>query len=123
MYTEWASLSSSIQQDSEDSQSALEKFTPGVRKNVTASIILQIALNLGISQSEEPSSLITNNDVHWCMKIICYCRTLPLTEHDTINKCVYIYCEWFLHQRLVPHVNFNIFKILIFNCNELFLII
>lgn len=94
MYSEWASLSILIQQGSENSQSVLEKFAPGVGKEVTLSIIRQLATNLGIAQAAEPSSLVTDKEVQWCMEVICFGLSLPLTEHDTVRDCVNVYCEW-----------------------------
>ncbi|KAJ8675024.1 hypothetical protein QAD02_010810 [Eretmocerus hayati] len=94
MYSEWASLSLLIQQGSEDSQSVLEKFAPGVGKDVTLSIIRQLATNLGIAQAAEPSPLNTDKEVQWCMEVICFGLSLPLTEHDTVRDCVNVYCEW-----------------------------
>lgn len=94
MYSEWASLSVLIQRGSEDSQSVLEKFAPGVGREVTLSIVRQLATNLGIAQAAEPSTLITDKEVQWCMEVICFGLSLPLTEHDTIRDCVNVYCEW-----------------------------
>ncbi|XP_032454306.1 ral GTPase-activating protein subunit beta isoform X8 [Nasonia vitripennis] len=94
MYSEWASLSILIQQGSEDSQSVLEKFAPGVGREVTLSIVRQLATNLGIAQAAEPSPLNTDKEVRWCMEVICFGLSLPLTEHDTVRDCVNVYCEW-----------------------------
>lgn len=94
MYSEWASLSSLIQQGSEDSQSVLEKFSPGVGREVALSIVRQLAANLGIAQAAEPSSLNNDREIQWCMEVICYGLSLPLNEHDTVRDCVNVYCEW-----------------------------
>ncbi|XP_014219177.1 ral GTPase-activating protein subunit beta isoform X2 [Copidosoma floridanum] len=94
MYSEWASLSILIQQGSEDSQSVLEKFNSVVGKDVTLSIVRQLAANLGIAQAAEASPLITDKEVQWCMEVICFGLSLPLTEHDTVRDCVNVYCEW-----------------------------
>lgn len=94
MYSEWASLSTLIQQGSEESQSVLEKFPPGAGKEVALSIVRQLAANLGITQAGEPSPLSTDKEVQWCMEVICFGLSLPLAEHDTVRDCVNIYCEW-----------------------------
>ncbi|XP_033225547.1 ral GTPase-activating protein subunit beta isoform X3 [Belonocnema kinseyi] len=94
MYSEWASLSTLIQQGSEDSQSVLEKFAPGVGREVALSIVRQLAANLGIAQAAEPSPLNTDREIQWCMEVICFGLSLPLTEHDTVRDCVSVYCEW-----------------------------
>lgn len=94
MYSDWASLSILIQQGSEDSASVLEKFSPGVGREVTLAIVRQLATNLGIAQAAEPSLLNTDKQVGWCMEVICFGLGLPLTEHDTVRDCVNVYCEW-----------------------------
>ncbi|XP_014232121.1 ral GTPase-activating protein subunit beta isoform X1 [Trichogramma pretiosum] len=94
MYSEWASLSMLIQQGTDDSQSVLEKFAPGVGREVTLSIVRQLATNLGIAQAAEASPLNTDKEVQWCMEVICFGLSLPLTEHDTVRDCVNVYCEW-----------------------------
>ncbi|XP_024939049.1 ral GTPase-activating protein subunit beta isoform X11 [Cephus cinctus] len=94
MYSEWASLSALIQQGSEESQSVLEKFSPGAGREVALSIVRQLAANLGITQAAEPSPLNTDREVQWCMEVICFGLSLPLAEHDTVRDCVNVYCEW-----------------------------
>ncbi|XP_076655092.1 ral GTPase-activating protein subunit beta isoform X2 [Halictus rubicundus] len=94
MYSEWASLSILVQQGSEDSQSVLEKFSPGAGKEVALSIVRQLAANLGITQAAEPSPLCSDKEVQWCMEVICFGLSLPLAEHDTVRDCVNVYCEW-----------------------------
>nr|XP_033327180.1 ral GTPase-activating protein subunit beta isoform X6 [Megalopta genalis] len=94
MYSEWASLSILVQQGSEESQSVLEKFSPGAGKEVALSIVRQLAANLGITQAAEPSPLCTDKEVQWCMEVICFGLSLPLAEHDTVRDCVNVYCEW-----------------------------
>ena len=94
MYSEWASLSTLIQQGSEDSQSVLEKFSPGVGREVALSIVRQLASSLGIAHAAEPSPLNTDREIQWCMEVICFGLSLPLTEHDTVRDCVNVYCEW-----------------------------
>ncbi|XP_076297619.1 ral GTPase-activating protein subunit beta isoform X5 [Lasioglossum baleicum] len=94
MYSEWASLSILVQQGSEESQSVLEKFSPGAGKEVALSIVRQLAANLGITQAAEPSPLCSDKEVQWCMEVICFGLSLPLAEHDTVRDCVNVYCEW-----------------------------
>ncbi|XP_050058118.1 ral GTPase-activating protein subunit beta isoform X4 [Aphis gossypii] len=94
MYCEWASLSSAVQNCGEFGQSVLSKFPPGSGKEVVLSVIKQLSSNLGITQPPEPSKLAKDNEVTWCMEVICYGLSLPLSEHDTIRDCVHIYCDW-----------------------------
>lgn len=94
MYSEWASLSALIQRDSDESRSVLEKFSPGAGREVALSVVRQLAVNLGIAQAAEPSSLNTDKEVQWCMEVICFGLSLPLAEHDTVRDCVNVYCEW-----------------------------
>ncbi|XP_050531868.1 ral GTPase-activating protein subunit beta isoform X2 [Daktulosphaira vitifoliae] len=94
MYCEWASLSLAVQNCGELGQSVLNKFPAGSCKEVVTSVIKQLSSNLGITQPPEPSKLIKDNEVIWCMEVICYGLSLPLSEHDTIRDCVHIYCDW-----------------------------
>ncbi|KAJ8896860.1 hypothetical protein PR048_002206 [Dryococelus australis] len=105
MYSEWASLSALIQNGSEDSQSVLGKFPSTAGKEVALAIVRQLASNLGISQPPEPSPLQTDRDVQWCMEVICFGMSLPLSEHDTIRDCVHVYCEWLSALHPVPKVS------------------
>ncbi|KAE8751950.1 hypothetical protein FOCC_FOCC001427 [Frankliniella occidentalis] len=94
MYREWASLSSRLLNGSEEGHSVLEKFPGNAGKDVSLAIIRQLASNVGISQPPQPSNLITDREVQWCMEVICFGLSLPLSEHDTIRDCVNVYCEW-----------------------------
>ncbi|KAK9703556.1 RALGAPB N-terminal domain [Popillia japonica] len=102
MYSEWISLSSFVQNSPEASQSVLEKFGITTSKEITLSIVHHLATNLGISQPPEPSPLLTDSEVQWCMEVLCYGLSLPLTEHDAIKDCVNVYCEWL--SALLPNV-------------------
>lgn len=42
--------------------------------------------------------------VQWCMEVICFGLTLPLTEHETIKDCVNVYCEWLSALLPVPKI-------------------
>lgn len=53
-----------------------------------------MAGTLGISGPAEPSKLLTDQDVSWCMDVICFGLSLPLTDHEIIKDCVNLYCEW-----------------------------
>ncbi|XP_065199453.1 ral GTPase-activating protein subunit beta isoform X2 [Planococcus citri] len=98
MYSKWTSLTNKLYSrnccENLEDQSVLSKFSSGIGKQVTIPIVRQLASNLGITQSAEPSKLTTEKDVFWCMEIISYGLTLPLTEHDTVRDCVHVYCEW-----------------------------
>lgn len=122
MYAEWASLSPIIAANSNGSpQSVLTKFMGNAGRDVSTAVVKQLASNLGITQSPEPSILHTDEEVNnshfcesskfilliscrcfsashlqvnWCMNVICHGLSLPLTEHETIKDCVNVYCEW-----------------------------
>ncbi|XP_055857706.1 ral GTPase-activating protein subunit beta isoform X12 [Episyrphus balteatus] len=96
MYSEWASLSSTIASNSAEAQSSsvLNKFPASAGKEVAVSVVKQLASNLGITQNAEPSHLVKDEEVTWCMDVICFGLSLPLQEHETIKDCVNVYCEW-----------------------------
>ncbi|XP_058980656.1 ral GTPase-activating protein subunit beta isoform X9 [Musca domestica] len=96
MYGEWVSLSSQITANSCAAQSCsvLNKFPASSGREVTVSVVKQLATNLGITQNAEPSHLVKDDEVNWCMDVICFGLSLPLQEHETIKDCVNIYCEW-----------------------------
>ncbi|XP_041352672.1 ral GTPase-activating protein subunit beta-like isoform X2 [Gigantopelta aegis] len=94
MYSEWSSLQEEIQ-SGKGNQSVLNNFPPGVGQEVASVVVRNIAANLSISAaSDEPSNLKDDKDVKWTMEVLCFGLGLPLTEHDTINDCVKVYCEW-----------------------------
>ncbi|XP_018330220.1 ral GTPase-activating protein subunit beta isoform X2 [Agrilus planipennis] len=94
MYSEWTSLSYQVQTCGLENPSVLEKFGETVGKEVALGVVRQLASNLGITQTAEPSPLITDKEVNWCMEVICFGLSLPLAEHDIIKDCVNVYCEW-----------------------------
>uniref|UniRef100_A0A1Q3FD58 Putative ral gtpase-activating protein subunit beta n=1 Tax=Culex tarsalis TaxID=7177 RepID=A0A1Q3FD58_CULTA len=96
MYSEWASLVPTITENinSVQSQSVLGKFGIAGGRDVAAVVVKQLAGNLGITNAAEPSSLSSDQEVQWCMDVICHGLSLPLAEHDIIKDCVNIYCEW-----------------------------
>ena len=55
-----------------------------------------VAQHLGITvpADAKPSPLQTEEEVNWCMEVICHGLCLPLEDHMTIRDCVNIYCEW-----------------------------
>lgn len=63
MYSEWTSLSLTLPHGTEDHQSVLEKFGSPVGKEITLGVVHQLASNLGITQPQEPSILVTDKDV------------------------------------------------------------
>ncbi|XP_055683334.1 ral GTPase-activating protein subunit beta isoform X3 [Lutzomyia longipalpis] len=106
MYTEWASLSPVIASNSCSAQNCvLNKFQGNAGKDVAVAVVKQLASNLGISQPAEPSNLITDQEVLWCMDVICYGLSLPLNEHETIKDCVNVYCEWMTALNPVPRIS------------------
>ncbi|XP_063707016.1 ral GTPase-activating protein subunit beta isoform X2 [Culicoides brevitarsis] len=96
MYSQWASLAPVIDQNVNGSQSksVLNKFSMSCGKDVALTVIKQIASTFSVAQPTEPSPLTTDQEVLWCMDVICYGLSLPLTEHETIKDCVNVYCEW-----------------------------
>ncbi|XP_069691801.1 ral GTPase-activating protein subunit beta isoform X2 [Periplaneta americana] len=105
MYSEWASLTSLIQNGNEESQSVLGKFPMAAGKEVAMAVVKQLAANLGFAQAAEPSPLTTDREVQWCMEVICFGMSLPLSEHDTIRDCVHVYCEWLSALHPVPKIS------------------
>ncbi|XP_049281272.1 ral GTPase-activating protein subunit beta isoform X3 [Anopheles funestus] len=96
MYSEWASLYPIIAENitNAQSQSVLGKFSIVGGRDVAAVVIKQLASTLGITNNAEPSNLHTDQEVQWCMDVICHGLSLPLSEHDIIKDGVNIYCEW-----------------------------
>lgn len=126
MYTEWASLTPTITSNVNGAQShsVLTKFSgsSGVavtvavsffnqpvcflyKVNLSFQVVKQLASNLGISQAAEPSSLVTDQEVFWCMDVISYGLSLPLTDHETIKDCVNVYCEWLTALHPSPRIS------------------
>lgn len=107
MYNEWTSLTSVISTNSAEAQkqSVLNKFSGLAGREVAIAVVKQLAGNLGITQPAEPSSLENDQEVHWCMNVICFGLSLPLSEHETIKDCVNVYCEWLTALHPVPRVS------------------
>ncbi|XP_067623765.1 ral GTPase-activating protein subunit beta isoform X7 [Eurosta solidaginis] len=107
MYSEWVSLSSQISADScaAQSSSVLNKFPASAGREVTVSVVRQLASNLGITQNAEPSHLVRDEEVNWCMDVICFGLSLPLQEHETIKDCVNVYCEWLTSLHPQPRIS------------------
>ncbi|XP_052272276.1 ral GTPase-activating protein subunit beta-like isoform X2 [Dreissena polymorpha] len=93
MYSDWTSLRDEIQFNKAN-LSVLNKFPEAVGKDVACSVVKHIATNLSISNSCEPSNLVTDAEVKWTMEVLCYGLGLPLDQIDTIKDCVSVYCEW-----------------------------
>ncbi|XP_018785169.1 PREDICTED: ral GTPase-activating protein subunit beta isoform X5 [Bactrocera latifrons] len=107
MYSEWVSLSSQISADNCAAQSCsvLNKFPASAGREVTVSVVRQLASNLGITQNAEPSHLVRDEEVNWCMDVICFGLSLPLQEHETIKDCVNVYCEWLTALHPQPRIS------------------
>jgi hypothetical protein len=73
MYSEWASLTSLIQNGNEESHSVLGKFPIAAGKEVAMAVVKQLAANLGFAQAAEPSPLSTDREVQWCMEASSKC--------------------------------------------------
>lgn len=67
MYSEWASLSPVIAANSNSSSNTvLNKFSAIAGREVSQAVVKQLAANLGITQSAEPSILVTDEEVNQC---------------------------------------------------------
>lgn len=96
MYSEWVSLPVTAQAE-EKRWSVLHKLPGSTGRDVVIAVVKPLALNLGISTPNcEPSNLKTDKEVQWCMEVICYGLSLPLSEHEAIRDCVHVYCEWIM---------------------------
>lgn len=74
MYSEWASLSSVIAEKSNGSaNTVLNKFSNVAGRDVSQAVAKQLATNLGITQSPEPSILITDDEVSFVLCCCCCC--------------------------------------------------
>ncbi|KMZ09059.1 ral GTPase-activating protein subunit beta isoform X12 [Drosophila simulans] len=107
MYSEWASLSAQITANSCGAQcfSVLNKFPASAGREVVVSVVKQLGTNLGITQNAEPSHLVKDEEVKWCMDVICFGLSLPLQEHETIKDCVNVYCEWLTALHPQPRIS------------------
>ncbi|XP_034475060.1 ral GTPase-activating protein subunit beta isoform X4 [Drosophila innubila] len=107
MYSEWASLSAQISANSCGAQcfSVLNKFPASAGREVVISVVKQLGTNLGITQNAEPSHLVKDEEVKWCMDVICFGLSLPLQEHETIKDCVNVYCEWLTALHPQPRIS------------------
>lgn len=94
MYSEWVSISVSLKAE-EKRFSVLHKLPDSAGRDVVVAVVKPLAHHLGISTSNcEPSNLKTEKEVQWCMEVVCYGLGLPISEHEAIRDCVFIYCEW-----------------------------
>lgn len=96
MYSDWSSLSIQLQCLGNSTQSVLSKLPQDDSKQVVSAVVKTVASNLGITvpSDAKPSALNTEQEVNWCMEVICHGLCLPLTEHKVISDSVNIYCEW-----------------------------
>ncbi|XP_035223369.1 ral GTPase-activating protein subunit beta-like isoform X3 [Stegodyphus dumicola] len=96
MYSEWISVPAT--RNAEDKRWSVLHTLPGTAgRDVVIAVIKPLASNLGISTpSCDPSILVSDKEVHWCMEVICFGLGLPLSEHEAIRDCVNVYCEWML---------------------------
>ncbi|XP_022689322.1 ral GTPase-activating protein subunit beta-like isoform X2 [Varroa jacobsoni] len=100
MYGAWNELRV-CEEARERSASVLQKFPTASSGAVVHAVVQSLAQSLGLSSGQpEPSSLITDVEVNWCMEVMCYGLRLPLKEHEAIKNCVHVYCEWLVS--LIP---------------------
>lgn len=96
MYSEWVSVPAT-QIAEEKRWSVLHKLPRNSGRDVVIAVIKPLAANLGISTAScDPSVLISDREVKWCMEVMCFGLGLPLSEHEAIRDCVNVYCEWML---------------------------
>ncbi|XP_033125848.1 ral GTPase-activating protein subunit beta-like isoform X2 [Anneissia japonica] len=97
MYSEWASLQATIENES-NYKSVLHSYSSGVGRDVAVSVVRQLAGRLSINASAKheplPSNLENEKQIEWTMEVICFGLSLPLIEHEAIRDCVNIYVEW-----------------------------
>uniref|UniRef100_A0A8D8PUC5 Ral GTPase-activating protein subunit beta n=1 Tax=Cacopsylla melanoneura TaxID=428564 RepID=A0A8D8PUC5_9HEMI len=91
MYSEWASLTNVIQNKSDDYSSVLNKLPIGSGRDVTLAVVKQLASNLGISQPAEPSPLVTDKEVQWCMEVN-YCCMYIFLSVNLVNARNHLEC-------------------------------
>lgn len=63
MYSEWTSLSPLVQSCGPEGHSVLDKFGITIGREVTLSVVRQLATNLGITQAAEPTPLDSDKEV------------------------------------------------------------
>ena len=73
MYSKWASLTSKVYSqncwENLEEESVLNKFSVAGGKQLAVIIVKQLASNLGIAHSAEPSNLTTEKEILWCMEV------------------------------------------------------
>ncbi|OQR75130.1 ral GTPase-activating protein subunit beta-like [Tropilaelaps mercedesae] len=100
MYGGWSELRV-CEEARERSASVLQKFPTASSGAVVHAVVQSLAQSLGLSSGQpEPSTLITDVEVNWCMEVMCYGLRLPLKEHEAIKNCVHVYCDWLVS--LIP---------------------
>ncbi|CAG0878641.1 unnamed protein product [Darwinula stevensoni] len=106
MYSEWTSLTESIQCPGAPSRSVLRQYPMGVGREVSVITVKHLTQNLGLTATPaSPSFLLEERDVDWSMEVICHGLTLPLSDHDTLRDCVNVYCEWLSALCSLPKVS------------------
>ncbi|CAH1262037.1 RALGAPB [Branchiostoma lanceolatum] len=93
MYSEWASLQSSVLSDA-GSASVLHTFPEGVGREVSCSVVRHLSHGLSHGGGEDGQKLDSEQQVNWTMEVLCYGLTLPLSDHETIRDCVNVYSDW-----------------------------
>eukprot|EP00058_Branchiostoma_floridae_P005409 XP_002590897.1 hypothetical protein BRAFLDRAFT_116449 [Branchiostoma floridae] len=93
MYSEWASLQSSVLSDA-GSASVLHTFPEGVGRDVACSVVRHLSHGLSHGGGEDGQKLDSEQQVNWTMEVLCYGLTLPLSDHETIRDCVNVYNDW-----------------------------
>lgn len=89
MYSEWASLSPIIAEKSNgSSNTVLNKFSNVAGRDVSQAVVKQLASNLGITQSPEPSILVTDdevNDLNAFISLFCCCFRQRITYEISVS--------------------------------------
>ncbi|KAG1663347.1 Ral GTPase-activating protein subunit beta [Nymphon striatum] len=95
MYAEWTSLDPVIPAEQRN-WSVLNKFPSSAGRDVSIAVVKHLAANLGINSvsTEQPSNLENDREVQWCLEVLCFGLSLPLSETEAVKDCVNVYCEW-----------------------------
>ena len=92
MYSEWVSLTESIQ-TGKVPDNVLQTFPTQVGKDVVLSVLKPLA-ELVSKKSDVVSPLITPGQVQWTMQVVGYGFTLSLMEQNLILSCIEVYDSW-----------------------------
>lgn len=76
MYEDWSSLTVHLQSLGTTAQSVLAKLPPEDAKLVVASVVKNVASNLGLTTEAKPSVLTNETEINWFMEVILIARII-----------------------------------------------